>query len=366
MTSPSAERGLHRDDDTAGLVPGVDSPVRLDDVVERHGPVDHRHEGTRLDELDEEVELGRLGARVAEAREGDRRPATPAEPARERGLQHDRARRHGRQVDAVAREGRPGCAERALADGVEDHVVGVAGVGEVAPGVVDHALGPQLPHERLVRRTADADDRRAEVPRQLHGGRAHRAGCPVHEHHLARLHIGEVAEERQRGEESVDGRDRLDLVEPGGHVGDRTAFRDLQELGVRADRGRDRAEDAVARREPAHPGADALDAPGEVGTEHRMLRPREAEEEPREPRGPGAPSAVGGSHGRRVDAHEQLVLADHRVVALFDAHHVGCSVSFVHCGSHDAVSSRSGYWNTSSSGTPKTRAIWKAISSEGE
>ena len=34
--------------------------------------------------------------------------------------------------------------------------------------------------------------------------------------------------------------------------------------------------------------------------------------------------------------------------------------------SSDAHDSSSGYWNTSSSGTPNTRAIWNAISSDGE
>jgi hypothetical protein len=33
---------------------------------------------------------------------------------------------------------------------------------------------------------------------------------------------------------------------------------------------------------------------------------------------------------------------------------------------HGGADQRSGYWNTSSSGTLKTRAIWKAISSVGE
>ena len=33
---------------------------------------------------------------------------------------------------------------------------------------------------------------------------------------------------------------------------------------------------------------------------------------------------------------------------------------------HGVIPSLPGYWNTSSSGTPKTRAIWNAISREGE
>ena len=35
-------------------------------------------------------------------------------------------------------------------------------------------------------------------------------------------------------------------------------------------------------------------------------------------------------------------------------------------GFHDVSPSPRGYWNTSSSGTSKTRATWNAISSEGE
>lgn len=35
-------------------------------------------------------------------------------------------------------------------------------------------------------------------------------------------------------------------------------------------------------------------------------------------------------------------------------------------GGHFATSGPCGYWNTSSSGTPNTPAIWNAISSEGE
>ena len=65
------------------------------------------------------------------------------------------------------------------------------------------------------------------------------------------------------------------------------------------------------------------------------------------------------------DAH--LTFARARIGPFDDADDLGRSVPFVHCDSHDAAPCRSsGYWKTSSSGTPNTRAIWKAISSEGE
>ena len=202
----------------------------------------------------------------------------------------------------------------------------------------------------------------------MHGRRAHGAGRPVHEHDLPGPHACHVAEEGQRGEESVDGRDGLGLVESFRHVRDGSVVGDRQHLGVRAARRRDRAEHAVAGCESVYTCSDTFDEPREVGAQHRMLRLRQPEEEAREARRAAAPRAVGGSNGARLDAHEHLVLADLGLVGLGDAHHVGCAVTFVDCGSHDADSSESdaGYWNTSSSGTPKTRAIWNAISSDGE
>lgn len=80
-------------------------------------------------------------------------------------------------------------------------------------------------------------------------------------------------------------------------------------------------------------------------------------------------------HAGGADPQEHLAPAGDGRLGLFEAQHFGRSVGVLDDGSHGvspsvavavAVPPVAEYWNTWSSGTPKTAAIWKAISSEGE
>ena len=91
---------------------------------------------------------------------------------------------------------------------------------------------------------------------------------------------------------------------------------------------------------------DLFVAQGEqVGLDHRQ--PRIVRDARREPL--GRPD-----HGAHADAAAQKLLQDAATGAPGAAQE------------QDLHHFTSGYWNTSSSGTLNTRAIWKAISSDGE
>ncbi len=320
-------------------MPAVDPAVRLGDLVERHDAVDDRHDRTRLDELADEREVGRLLGEAVQSGEQDAcAPPGLGRPRVPRPQQH-RQRRHGREVDAVGRERRSALAERALADGVEDHVVAVAHLGEVLARVVDHLVGAERADEVDVVGAAHPDHGGAEVLRELHRGGPHGARRAVDEHGLPGAHAAAVAQERDRREESIEHRDGTRRVETVGDSRDQAVFGDAHAFGVRTRRGRERAVHAVARREGGDGRPHALDHAGEVVAEHRVLRPREPEVQPRERRPSEPVHGVGRADGRRLDAHEQVALGDDGFVDLADAHHIGPAVPFDHCCPHDAVSS---------------------------
>ena len=67
-----------------------------------------------------------------------------------------------------------------------------------------------------------------------------------------------------------------------------------------------------------------------------------------------------------MDLHQYLVVPGYGFGHVVNRHDVWGTEPAVDGGLHRGPASPSGYWNTSSSGTLNTWAIWKAISREGE
>lgn len=89
--------------------------------------------------------------------------------------------------------------KRARSHGVEDDVVSVAALGEIAGGVVDHPIGAQGRHQVDVSRTADSGDLRAEVFRQLYRVGADAPRRAVDQDPLPRADFRPVPKDVQRG-----------------------------------------------------------------------------------------------------------------------------------------------------------------------
>src|SRR5207302_8361410 len=102
----------------------------------------------------------------------------------------------------------------------------------------------------------------------------------------------------------------------------------------------------------------------EVEAPHRLLRPAQPEtEETQQVRLPGGQVPDARVDAGRVHAHEDLAATGRRSFDVAELEDVRAAVAVLDDGFHGHSS---GYWNTSSSGTPNTCAIWNAISSDGE
>ncbi len=196
---------------------------------------------------------------------------------------------------------------RVAAD-VQDQVVVPGAVGEVVPGVVEHVVGAQGPHQVLLGRTGDAGDLRAERLRQLYGVRADTAGGAEHQHRLARLDPAGIGERLQ----CRAGRDRHDRRLLEGEplrLGRQLVLPHRGVLGEGAARD---AVDLVTHAEAGHRGADGRHLPATSRPGTRFFGRRKPEpEDPHEvgpaghqvPRPPVEP--------RRPHPHEHLVVGDH-------------------------------------------------------
>src|SRR4029077_2960132 len=103
--------------------------------------------------------------------------------------------------------------------------------------------------------------------------------------------------------------------------------------------------------------------PGEIAAQHRKPRTQQAEVRPGVPGRTAARQAVNHPDGGRAHPHQDLVVARLGPGYVGDRHHVRRPVPAADRGLHGESP---GYWNTSSSGTLNTCAIWNATSSEGE
>src|SRR5664280_3622304 len=254
-------RRHHSDDDVADLLPGLDIPVGLDDLLERVAPVDQGAEPPGRDAfaqvLDDLLVLDRR-------REHD--PPTTGQPRHHRqdGVLGPRSE-VGRQVQAARLQQRAAPSDRALPDRVEDDVVLVVVLREFHRVAVDDPVGPQPAHELDVRRPAHGGYPRAEVREQLDGGAADRARRAVDEHILAAADAG-LPDDGQRVVRTLGARGDVLEGQTAGDCRDRPVLRDRQELGMRAE-PRAVAEHPVSGGEPGHPRADGLDDPRELVAE---------------------------------------------------------------------------------------------------
>ncbi len=142
---------LDADHDVADLLPGLDIPVGLDDLLELVPPVD---DGLELPGLDDSLDVGQP-TRVA-PREGEHDLLAAEQRGDER--QHrvlGQGAEVGREVDPARLQLSLAAPERALADRIEDHVVGLLVRGEVLGRVVDDPVGTQAPDQRPVLGVAD-------------------------------------------------------------------------------------------------------------------------------------------------------------------------------------------------------------------
>ena len=289
----------HGEHDVPRLLAGLDVLARLDHVLERVAPVDDRAVLPRLDELFQEEDVL---LRVA----GDpHRDLLLSDPLREQREQRDvpHEPRVGRDVDPARLQRAPAAPERLLADGVEDHVVELAALGEVLVQVVDDLVGPERAHELDVLRVADGRDVRAGVLGQLHPGGADGSGRAVDEHARA---LADVRLPQAREREARPVADGGSLVEAHscGLVCEHARLADADELGVRA--GAD-AEDLVPDRELRDVCAGGLDHARELEAESLLLRPAEPGEEAADEELGAAQPGIRARDRRRVDLHEDLV-----------------------------------------------------------
>src|SRR5262249_46287996 len=147
----SGRSGAESEHDVARLLAAFDVAGSLDDLVEWVPSVDHGPVLLRVDELLDEEE-------VLLAIPADAEPHTPtSDKPRDEGCQWHVVHEAevGGEIDAAALEGAPTAAKRVLADGVEDHVVLLAVLGEVLPEAIENTLRAKRAQKLDVFRVAD-------------------------------------------------------------------------------------------------------------------------------------------------------------------------------------------------------------------
>ena len=221
---------------------------------------------------------------------------------------------------------------------------------------------PSLRTSRSMRAAADAGYRGAEVHGQLYRGRADRPGRPVDQDGLPASQARLVPQEAQR--RGVGQRGRLRVAHIRRLRRHRTVLGQADVFGVGAEPGRDGAEHRLTHTEKADPGPGRRHVPGEVAAQHLESRPQQAEMGSGVPGRTAAGQAVHHPDRGRTDPDQDLVVARFGPGHVGDRNHVRRSERAADRGLHR--DSPSGYWNTSSSGTLNTRAIWNATSREGE
>ncbi len=260
--------------------------------------------------------------------------------------------------------------EGTVAGDVEDEVVAVDPVGGVLAGVVHGPVGAEGADQvRLGSAAHRGDVCGPERLGQLDGVGPDPARGADHQDPQAGL--------QPAGAQGLEGRGRRDGDD--GRLFGREPGRPRRQLvllgaGVLREGAGAGAVHLVARAQAADAGSDRLDAACDVQTADPLSGRPQAE----------ARCAQGVGHARhevpdplveagRLHPQEDLARPGDGLFGLFEAQDVGRSVRVLDDGSHRPSPSLSvlplvgaEYWKTLSSGTPNTRAIWKAISSEGE
>ncbi len=229
-----------------------------------------------------------------------------------------------------------------LADRIEDHVVGLAVLGEVFHRVVDDLAGAERSHELEILRAADGGDVGFEVLGQLHPCRTDSTGRTVDEDPLPFPEVRQP-EAPERVESSVANR-RSFLEAHAGWLGRDPRVRPYaDELGMCAEPEAGRTEYVVTHRELVDGCADRCDLARELSAEDPLLRSAKSRDEAanhgdREPAATvGFTSgAVRSRYSSGADFDEDLVVLRDGPLDLFDVQNFGGPISVIdHC-SHGA------------------------------
>ncbi len=280
--------------------------VSRDDLAERIPPIDQRRELPGFDQVAEVPDH-----RLVDLREREQDPRAWQQRGDDRqGQVLVAGPWPGGHVDAAGPQQWSALAEGDLADGVEDDVVALLVVGEVAGRVVEDPAGPEAPHEVQVLGSAGSGDNGADRLEQLDGRRADGAGRAVDEHVLPGFDPGpaDVGEGVVR---TLGGRGSLVVEEIRWHGSDRAVGSHHEVLGVRPEPALAVTEDPVASAlECGDAGAGFFDVTRELGPEDGGTRPE----------GSGQQSHDGGSrcpvvtvrpvHRCRANPDEQFAVAD--------------------------------------------------------
>ena len=192
------------------------------------------------------------------------------------------------------------CVKEALADRVQNHVVGLVVLGEVLAGVVDDPIRAETRDPVQILPAADGRHGDPEVLQQLDRRRADGSGRAVDEDVLPAgdLRAPDLGEGVVRALGAGRGL-RVRHVRRHGRHG--AVLRDGQVLGMRAERSLAVPEHPLADGERRDVPANRLDHSGVLVPENRRARPAEPGEQPHE-EGLGGPArTVGPVHRRGPD-----------------------------------------------------------------
>ena len=185
------------------------------------------------------------------------------------------------------------------AHGIENHVAGRHGLGEIVCGIIDHPIGAEPAHVIDVPGRGGGIDRGAGMFRDLDGESADTPGAALDQDRFSRLDLGGIFHRNQR-RQADQGQGR------GLHVAEAVGLRrhqpgvDGDGLGVGAVSGlRGDAEHGIPWREFVHPGAGLGDHAGKFAAEDHRQR-RSVAPHP----GPGLP--IDGIDGSGMDGGDDL------------------------------------------------------------
>src|ERR687888_647234 len=179
-----------------------------------------------------------------------------------------------REVEPAWFQQPPAADERALADRVQDRVVGLRVPGEVLGLVVDHPFGAQALDQLHVLGAADRRHPGAEAGQQLDRRRADGPGRAVDQDGLPAADLG-LPDHREGVVRALAAGGRLLVRQARRHGRERVVLGDRQVLGVRAEPQPGEPEHPVADLERRDARADRLDPPRVLVAEDRQPWPGE-------------------------------------------------------------------------------------------
>ena len=206
-------------------------------------------------------------------------------------------------------------AEGALADRVEDHIVGLVVLGEVLRRVVDDLAGTQPPDQLHMFSTADRGDVDIQTRQQLHRRRADGSGCAVNEDILPASDPGRP-DGRQGIVRTLHAGSRLLVGEVRRHVCERAVLGNRHVLGMSTVWPLVVSEHLVADLKGSDTTADRVDHAGKLVAENRRAWPDKPGEKSHEEGVRSPACAVGPVHRHCVDPHQHVMIAGDRPLHL--------------------------------------------------